>query len=199
MTTPPVAPSARPPEGGSASGPAKPDPRLPLDGLVGRIEGFIDGVGRLTLYLALAMIALVATNVLLRYAFSFGSVWAQELEWHLLAAVILFGMSYSLQRGDNVRVDVFYADFKPRSKFIVDVVSSVLTLLIALIFVKLSLSYAAQAYAIGETSADPGGIAYRWAVKGLIPLGFGLLALQTLGSLMRRVLDERQRLEAAHV
>ena len=66
------------------------------------------------------MIALVATNVLLRYAFSFGSVWAQELEWHLLAAVILLGMSYALQRGDNVRVDVFYADFAPRAKFVVD-------------------------------------------------------------------------------
>jgi TRAP-type mannitol/chloroaromatic compound transport system permease small subunit len=55
----------------------------------------------------------VATNVLLRYAFSVGSVWAQELEWHLLAAVILLGMSHALQRGDNVRVDLFYAGFSP--------------------------------------------------------------------------------------
>jgi TRAP-type mannitol/chloroaromatic compound transport system permease small subunit len=80
---------------------------------VRRIEALIDLVGRATLYLMLAMIALVAVNVLLRYSLSLGSVWAQELEWHLLAAVILFGMSYALQRGDNVRVDVFYADFKP--------------------------------------------------------------------------------------
>jgi hypothetical protein len=78
-----------------------------------RIEAFIDRVGQVTLYLTLAMIALVATNVLLRYAFSVGSVWAQELEWHLLAAVILLGMSYALQRGDNVRVDLFYAGFTP--------------------------------------------------------------------------------------
>jgi TRAP-type mannitol/chloroaromatic compound transport system permease small subunit len=166
---------------------------------VRRIESLIDAVGHATLYLALAMIALVATNVLLRYLFSFGSVWAQELEWHLLAAVILFGMSYSLQRGENVRVDLFYADFKPRTKFFVNVVSSVLTLLVALIFIKLSLNYVAQSYAIGETSADPGGIPMRWAVKGLIPVGFGLLALQTLGALMRLVLQERARLEAAHV
>ena len=54
---------------------------------VRRIEALIDAVGRATLYLTLVMIALVATNVLLRYAFSLGSVWAQELEWHLLAAV----------------------------------------------------------------------------------------------------------------
>lgn len=164
---------------------------------VRRIEAFIDAVGRLTLYLVLAMIGLVATNVLLRYAFSLGSVWAQELEWHLLAAVILFGMSYALQRGDNVRVDVFYADFGPRAKYIVDIVSGVLTLAVAALFIKLSLPYVMQSYSIAETSPDPGGIPARWAVKALIPLGFGLLALQQAAALARRVLVERERREAA--
>lgn len=164
-----------------------------------RIEALIDAVGHATLYLTLFMIGLVAVNVLLRYSLSFGSVWSQELEWHLLAAVILFGMSYAIQRGDNVRVDVFYANFTPRAKFVVNLVSGVLMLLIALLFIKLSLGYVAQSYAINETSADPGGIPFRWAVKGLIPLGFGLLALQTLGALMRLVLLEKQRQEAARV
>jgi TRAP-type mannitol/chloroaromatic compound transport system permease small subunit len=164
-----------------------------------RIESLIDAVGKAALYLTLVMIALVATNVLLRYAFSFGSVWAQELEWHLLAAVILFGMSYALQRGDNVRVDLFYAGFRPRTKFVVNLVSGLLTLAIALIFIKLSLAYVAQSWSINETSADPGGIPFRWAVKGLIPLGFGLLALQTLGALLRLFFEERQRRAAAHV
>ncbi len=166
---------------------------------VRRIEALIDAVGRATLYLTLAMIGLVAINVLLRYSLSFGSVWSQELEWHLLATIILLGMSYALQRGENVRVDVFYANFTPRAKFIVNLVSGVLTLAIALLFIKLSASYVAQSWAIGETSADPGGIPYRWAVKGLIPLGFGLLALQTVGALMRLVLIERQRAEASRV
>ena len=166
---------------------------------VHRIEALIDAVGRATLYLTLVMIGLVAVNVLLRYSLSFGSVWSQELEWHLLATIILLGMSYALQRGENVRVDVFYANFTPRAKFIVNLASGVLTLAIALLFIKLSASYVAQSWAIGETSADPGGIPYRWAVKGLIPLGFGLLALQTVGALLRLVLIERQRVEASRV
>lgn len=167
--------------------------------LVRRVEALVDALGQATLYVCLAMIALVAGNVLLRYAFSLGSVWAQELEWHLLAAVILLGMSYALQRGENVRVDVFYADFSPRAKFFVNLLSGVLTLLIAGLFVKLSLGYVMQAWTIDETSPDPGGIPWRWAVKGLIPLGFGLLALQTLGALARVVLHERMRLEAERV
>lgn len=162
-----------------------------------RVEAFIDLVGKATLYLTLVMIGLVATNVLLRYSLSLGSVWAQELEWHLLAAVILFGMSYALQRGDNVRVDVFYAGFSPRLQFFVNVVSHALLLLIALVFIKLSLGYVEQAWSIGERSADPGGIPFRWAVKSLLPLGFGLLVLQSLAATVRLFQVERQRLESA--
>ena len=166
---------------------------------VHRIEALIDAVGRATLYLTLAMIGLVAVNVLLRYTLSLGSVWSQELEWHLLAAVILLGMGHALQRGDNVRVDVFYANFPLRVQFVVNLVSLGLLLLVALLFIKLSLGYVGQAWAINETSADPGGIPFRWAVKGLIPVGFGLLALQTVGALLKLVLVERQRLGATRV
>jgi TRAP-type mannitol/chloroaromatic compound transport system permease small subunit len=151
------------------------------------IEALIDAVGRLTLWLALAMIALVATNVLLRYSMSLGSVWAQELEWHLLAAMIMLGMSHALQRGEDVRVDLFYGRYGPRAKWWVDLVSLLLLLAIALLFVKLS---------VGERSADPGGIPWRWAVKSLIPAGFGLIALHAVAATIRLLLA-RPRSDAA--
>lgn len=151
----------------------------------GAIERFIDRVGALTAWIALAMIGLVATNVILRYSFSVGSVWAQELEWHLLAALILLGMSHALQRGDNVRVDLFYARFSPAARRAVDVVAALLLIGVSLIFIQLSLGYVEQARSIGESSPDPGGIPYRWLVKALIPLGYGLLLLQQLAHLLR--------------
>lgn len=163
------------------------------------IESFIDWVGRATAWIALAMIGLVALNVVLRYTLSLGSVWAQELEWHLLAALILLGMSHALQRGDNVRVDLFYANFSPRRKFLVDLVSVVLIIAVALLFIVLSLGYVAQSYSIVEGSPDPGGIPYRWVVKSLIPLGYGLLVLQSLGQLMRLNMDYKDSQEVSHV
>jgi TRAP-type mannitol/chloroaromatic compound transport system permease small subunit len=197
--TPPPKRLRRLPPGGDAGGAAEPDPRRPLDLAIRGVEGLIDGIGRLAMVLTLVMIGLVASNVLLRYAFSFGSVWAQELEWHLLAAVILFGMAYALQRGDSVRVDLFYARYSPRSRFIVDLVSALLLLLISAIFVKLSVSYVQQSWVINEGSPDPGGIPWRWAVKGLIPLGFGLLFLQQLAALLRLLLKLPAPKEAGHV
>ncbi|MFO0463626.1 MAG: TRAP transporter small permease subunit, partial [Burkholderiales bacterium] len=65
------------------------------------IERAVDLIGRATSWLALVIIVLMATNVVLRYLFSYGSVWAQELEWHLLAPLILFGMSYALLHGEH--------------------------------------------------------------------------------------------------
>lgn len=162
-----------------------------MEQAVKAVEAFIDGVGKLTLWIALLMIGLVATNVLLRYSMSLGSVWAQELEWHLLAALILLGISHALQRGDNVRVDVFYATYSPHKKFIVDLVSLVLLLAVSLLFIKLSVPYVMQSYDIGERSPDPGGIPYRWVIKGFIPLGYALVALQCVAAIARRVLRER--------
>ncbi len=164
-----------------------------MDAAVRGAERVIDAVGRVVQWLTLAIVVLVAVNVLLRYALSVGSVWAQELEWHLLAAVVLLGMSYAQQRGEPVRVDVFYAAYGPRMKFAVDMLSHALSLLIALAFIRLSWGYVGQAWAVDEASPDPGGIPHRWVVKGLIPLGFALLALQTLAAATRRVIEERVR------
>ncbi len=149
------------------------------------IEGFIDRIGTLTAWIALVMIGLVATNVILRYTMSVGSVWAQELEWHLLAALILLGMSHALQRGENVRVDLFYARFPAPVKRGVDVLAALLLITVSVLFIALSLGYVEQSRAIAEGSPDPGGIPLRWIVKSLIPLGYGLLVLQQFAHLVR--------------
>ena len=153
--------------------------------LVALIEDFIDRIGDLTAWIALVMIGLVTTNVLLRYSLSYGSVWAQELEWHLLAALILLGMSHALQRGENVRVDLFYARYSPLGKRLVDVLSALLLIAVSLSFIWLSLAYVEQSRSINEASPDPGGIPLRWLVKALIPLGYGLMLLQQLAQLLR--------------
>jgi TRAP-type mannitol/chloroaromatic compound transport system permease small subunit len=154
-----------------------------------RIESVIDLFGKVASWLTLSIVLLIVINVILRYSMSLGSVWAQELEWHLLAAMILFGVSFSLLRGDNVRVDLFYANYTPQKKYIVDLVSAILTIIIAVFFVKLSINYVGQSFSIGEKSPDPGGIPMRWLVKSLIPIGFSLLALQGFAEMLRVIMN----------
>ena len=167
--------------------------------LASKIERLIDQVGKVASWATLAIVGLISVNVLLRYAFSVGSVWSQELEWHLLAVMILFGMSYSLLRGENVRVDLFYAKYSPEKKFLVDVISALLTIVVSLILIKLSLAYVMQSYSIGEGSPDPGGIPGRWVIKSLIPLGFFFVALQAFSGLIRIILKRQAEKVEQHV
>lgn len=145
-----------------------------------RIESIVDVVGEWTSWLSLVIVALMATNVLLRYLFSTGTVWAQELEWHLLVPLILFGMSYALRHGEHVRVDIVYGRFSARTKLIVDLVSAILAIAISILIIWLSLNYVQQAYVIDEGSPDPGGLPHRFLIKALIPIGFVLLLLQSI-------------------
>ena len=148
------------------------------------IERFTDALGRATSWLALVIVVLMAANVLLRYGFSYGTVWAQELEWHLLAPLILFGMSYAMLHGEHVRVDVLYARFSERTKLRIEILSHLLCILVSLIVIKLSYQYVQQSYVIGEESADPGGLTHRWVLKALIPLGFFFLILQCVAGIL---------------
>ena len=147
---------------------------------VARIDRLVELIGVATSWLSLVIVILMATNVLLRYLFHYGSVWSQELEWHLLVPLILFGMSYALRHGEHVRVDILYAKFPDRAKDIVDLVSALLAIAISVLVIWLSLHYVQQSYVIDEGSPDPGGIPHRYFIKGLIPVGFALLLLQSI-------------------
>lgn len=159
----------------------------------GGVERLIEIVGECTAWIALVIVVLMAVNVLLRYAFSIGSVWAQELEWHLLAPLILFGMSYALRHGDHVRVDIVYGRFPDRAKRVVDLISALLTVAISILVIWFSLNYVHQSYVIDEGSPDPGGLPHRYLLKSLIPIGFSLLLLQAIASALLSLEKIRER------
>ena len=151
----------------------------------GGVDAFVDFVGRMTSWLALGIALVMGANVLLRYAFSIGFIWAQELEWHIFIPLCLFGMSYALLHGEHVRVDVLFQSFKPRTKHAVDIVAAFLSMAFCVIVIWLSIPYVYQSWSIGEGTANPGGIEYRYIVKSLIPIGFAVLFLQSLSQAIK--------------
>jgi TRAP-type mannitol/chloroaromatic compound transport system permease small subunit len=153
--------------------------------IAGGIDAFTDLVGRVTSWLALGLALVMGANVLLRYGFSLGWIWAQELEWHILVPICLLGMSYALRHGEHVRVDVLFQSFSPRAKRAVDVVSAILGMLLSLIVVYLSIHYVMQSWNANEGSANPGGLDYRYLIKSLIPIGFALFFFQSLSEAIK--------------
>jgi len=141
--------------------------------------------GRVAAFLVLSLVLLVATNVLLRYFFRTGSVWSQELEWHLLAPIALLGIPYALMQGDYVRVDVLYERFSERTQLWLDIVAGVVGMAAALLLLKFSIPYVDKSFVNLEGSPDPGGLPARYILKAVLPLGFFVLFIQQLAYTIR--------------
>jgi TRAP-type mannitol/chloroaromatic compound transport system permease small subunit len=155
------------------------------------IDWFIDLVGRIISWLALAVALVMGANVFMRYGLSIGFIWSQELEWHLLVPLTLIGMSYALRHGEHVRVDVLFANFSDRTKLAINVVSAVIAIIYCLLVIWLSLDFVKQSWDLGEGSPNPGGLPALYLMKAMIPLGFALLFLQSVAQAIQAAIAFR--------
>ena len=160
--------------------------------LAGGIDAFIDLVGRATSWLALVLALVMGSNVLLRYGFSIGSIAMQELEWHIMVPICVFGISYALRHGEHVRVDVLFQYLSPRNKLRVDVLTAICGMLLAVLVIWLCIPYVWQSWIIGEESSNPGGIPWRYLIKAMIPSGFALYFAASLSAAIRATLAYRR-------
>ncbi len=150
-----------------------------------RIQQISHGLGKLTALLFLCLLANVAYDVVTRYVFNDVSIGMQELEWHLFSAMFLLGVPYALAVGGHVRVDLIYERLGSRPKAWIDLLGTLILLFpFCLLVATYGVDFAREAYLLGERSGDPGGLAYRWIIKAMIPVSFGFMALAGGGLLL---------------
>lgn len=153
------------------------------------IDRFTDFSGRALAWLALAMGLLTALIVIMRYGFNLNSVFMQELVTYMHGSMFLLGAAYALKSGAHVRVDIFYRDFSPRGKAWVNSLGGIVFLMPTCIFILgASWNYVAEAWAIRESSPEPGGIPAVYLLKSLIPLMAVNLLLQGAAETLRSAL-----------
>jgi len=143
--------------------------------IIGKI---IDVLGNFCSLLMVLMISNVFYDVIMRYFFNDVSIAMQELEWHLFAAVFMFGIAYTMKEDEHVRVDIFYDKASKRNQAYINIIGSLFfSLPITLLICYYSISYTMDAYSMGEGSGDPGGLPHRWVVRSVIPLSSIFLML----------------------
>lgn len=159
-----------------------------LDQLAGFIEHVSEWAGRFSAWLVLAMVLLIAYDVMMRYLFQSGSVALQELEWHIFALIFLLGAAYTLKHDAHVRVDVVYQSrlFSDKARAWVDLLGALLFLIpFCLLVINGSLPFVENSFYLHERSPDPGGLPFRYFLKAAIPFGFTLLLLQGVALVIR--------------
>ena len=105
----------------------------------------------------------------------------------------MFGASYAQGMDNHTRVDIIHARLSDKWKMRWDLFGIVFLMLpfIIIIFHQ-SLDFVYESWRVNEGSDAPLGLPWRWAIKGVIPVSFGLLIIATVSRLVRIVVALRR-------
>lgn len=150
------------------------------------IDALNERVGRITAWLALAMVLMMAANVLLRYAFSIGYAWQQESVRFMHGILFLAGAAYALKHEAQVRVDVLYQGMSDARKAWVNLVGTFVFLFpMAGAILYFSNDYIMNSWSIYEGSAEYKGMPGVFLFKSFIWVCGALLILQGISVIIR--------------
>jgi TRAP-type mannitol/chloroaromatic compound transport system permease small subunit len=114
----------------------------------------------------------------------------------MFAGVVLLGGPYTLKMNEHVRVDLVYSMVSERTRIWIDIVGCLLFLLpICIILIYFTWPWFVDSYRLSEQSNNAGGL-LRWPVKLMLPVGFGLMALQGISELIKRIAALEHVIEA---
>jgi len=149
--------------------------------LADRVDGLIRRIGEAVAWLSLAMVLVTFFVVVMRYAFSQGSIAVQESVTYMHASLFMIAIAYTLGRGGHVRVDIFYHRFSRRGRAWVDLLGTLLLLTpVCCLILWLGWDYVAQSWRVQESSREAGGLPGVYLLKTLILVMPVLLLVQGL-------------------
>jgi TRAP-type mannitol/chloroaromatic compound transport system permease small subunit len=144
-------------------------------------------IGKYVIWLILASTVISAINAIVRKAFNMSSNAYLEVQWYLFAASFLLAAGYTLLNGEHVKIDVVSSHLSKRGQIWVDVVGFTLFLIpMCSTILWFSTPFFLKGLYSGEVSSNAGGL-IRWPVYAMMPLGFGLLLLQGVSELIKRI------------
>jgi TRAP-type mannitol/chloroaromatic compound transport system permease small subunit len=145
-------------------------------------------LGKLAGLLIMASCLISAGNALVRIVFpKFTSNAMIEVQWYLFAAAVMIGVSWVLIVNEHVRVDIFYGKLENRGKVILDIFGIAIFLVsMSAVCCYLTWPLFLDKWHSGEMSQNAGGL-IRWPAALTLPLGFGLLTLQGIAEIVKRI------------
>ena len=130
---------------------------------------FSEKIGRISSLLVLFLILLVSVSVILRYVFSIGFIWIQDLYIWIHAIFILLGISYTLKMDNHVRIDLLYRNFNKKKRNLINLIGLII-FAIPLTYILLvnGLDYFTRSYNLNEGSKESGGLPNIYILKFFI-------------------------------
>jgi TRAP-type mannitol/chloroaromatic compound transport system permease small subunit len=151
------------------------------------IDWLNERFGLLATWAVLLAAMISAGNAFVRYGFDWSTNSLLEIQWYMFAWMTMVGAPLVLKLNEHVRVDLVYGKLKGNWPVYVDIFGIIFFLLPVIGFMAyLSAPYFWRVFTTGEMSQNAGGL-IRWPAVLALPLGFGLLWLQGVAELIKRV------------
>lgn len=146
-------------------------------------------VGRIMMYGIFVMVGILLWSSISK-TFFLPSLWTLEMAQFAMVTYYILGGPYSIQLGSNVRMDLAYGSWTPRTKAWVDSFS--VLFLIFYLGVLLYGAYDSTAYSFQYNERSPTAWRpYLWPIKLIMCLGIFLMILQALSELAKDILHIR--------
>jgi len=150
------------------------------------IDGFSEGTGRLTAWLAIIIVVLQFTLVLLRYVFGISDRASEEALLYLHGTLFLMAAAYTLKHQGHVRVDLFYRDAPPRTRAWINLLGTLLFLLpICGLIWWAAWPFVASSWAVREGSIEASGLPFRYLYKSMILVFVAMMAVQGIAQAIK--------------
>jgi len=158
-----------------------------LLGVSRAIDALNAWVAKLAIWLVLILVLETAASSIVLKVLDVGSNAFLEIRWYLFSAIFLLGAGYALQKNAHVRIDVLTSRFSRRTQAGIDIFGTLFFLFpVCALIIWLSWQVFANNFASGEDLGSSGSL-ILWPVRLLVPAGFGLLLLQGLSELIKRI------------
>ncbi|KRS19104.1 TRAP transporter small permease subunit [Roseovarius indicus] len=164
-------------------------------GWTGAIDRMSYFCGEFVSYWAVIAVFAYYFEVVARYVFNSPTIWVHEGMFLMFGMQYLIAGAYAALTDAHVKVDVFYAEWSPLRKAVVDLFTSIFFFIFAGTLLVTGWIFAMDATVVNEISFSEWTIAY-WPFKWAIVVGAVLLILQGIAKLARDVDIVRQNLQA---
>jgi TRAP-type mannitol/chloroaromatic compound transport system permease small subunit len=163
------------------------------------IDKFTDTTGTWIAWLNVPLVAVVAWEVIARYAFNAPTIWSFDLTYMLYGTIFMLGCAYALHKGAHIRTDFFFEKWSVRTKGWIDSVAYVVFFFPSIfLFLVVSGGEGWYAYQIGETSEQTPWRPILWPFKMVVPLACFLLLIQGVSETIKSVYAARTGIELEH-
>lgn len=138
-----------------------------------------DWIFTVCIFMVVALMLLVAMEVVLRYVFNSPTNWTGEINGYLYIMIVLLGVGYVQRSGSHIKMDFFYGKTKGRARIFVDFFINHIILIYSIVVTYQGWGYALKSLLRDERSSTT--LAFPlWPSMMAVPIGFGVMALVSL-------------------